>query len=179
MKMIQQMSECRDYYELTRDYGKPWGFKRYHAWLWEFVRVPLLESWTLSRRRGGPTPNVRVMEFILILFLMYPYIVIVCIYSIYTYYIIVYTQICQMIFTYHFLLWLLYEHGHGCTAYHKPFLFDNLIRRLNFEKQDWNHRFPLGESCFFFIDGSLMVFKLNLPQGSIWNFPWTMGEVLI
>lgn len=50
------------------------GFKRYHAWLWEFVRVPLLESWTLSRRRGGPTPNVRVVEFILILFLMYPYV---------------------------------------------------------------------------------------------------------
>lgn len=54
---------------------------------------------------------------------MYPCIVIVCIYSIYTYYIIICTQIFyQVIFTYHLLLLLLlYEHGHGCIVYSQTF----------------------------------------------------------
>ena len=83
------------------------GFKRYRAWLWEFVRVPLLESWTFVKTTGRADPQCQGSG-VYIDVVPYIYILYHCIYKLY-----------QIIFTYHSLL--LYEYEHVCTVYSQTF----------------------------------------------------------
>lgn len=85
------------------------GFKQYHAWLWEFVRVPLLESWAAGPCQDDGEGRPPMSGKWSLYWFLVPYVSIYsnCMYClfIFTYYLIIYTIFIKLCFTYHSLFY--------------------------------------------------------------------------